>query len=98
MEQIINYLKNSNRVLVASHKHPDGDAIGSLVALGHALELSGKTTTLFNESAIPAVYRFIQSTNRIVRNVLKPDYDMAFVLDCSDWQRIGKKAVSPKNI
>ena len=98
MKQIIKHLKNSHRVLVVSHKYPDGDAIGSLVALGQALELSGKITTLYDESAIPAVYRFIPTVKQIVRHIKRLNYDMVFVLDCSDWQRIGKRADMIKQV
>ena len=57
MDQIIRYLRNSNHILVATHTHPDGDAIGSLIAMGLCLEGLNKKITLYNESPIPAVYR-----------------------------------------
>ena len=43
MNQIIQPLKDSSTVLLASHSNPDGDAIGSLVAMGLALEKRPKT-------------------------------------------------------
>ena len=51
--------------LLASHANPDGDAIGSLLAMGIALEKLGCEVTRYNESAIPAVYRFLPSVDRI---------------------------------
>ena len=38
MDQIIYHLKNSNRILLSAHTNPDGDAIGSLTAMGLALD------------------------------------------------------------
>lgn len=90
MDQIIRYLKNSDHILVATHTNPDGDAIGSLIAMGLCLDVLNKKTTLYNESPIPAVYRFLPATNRVVRNIKNQNYDLAVILDCGDLQRIGK--------
>ncbi len=91
MKKIINHLKNSNHILIASHKNPDGDAIGSLIAMGLALEALNKNITLYNESPIPSAYRFLPSVERIVRQIKKTNtYDTAIILDCADFQRIGK--------
>ena len=38
MNSIIQQFNNSNKILIATHAHPDGDAIGSLIALGLSLE------------------------------------------------------------
>ena len=97
MNQIIHHLKNSNNLFLATHVNPDGDAIGSLIAMGLSLESLNKRTTLYNESPIPAVYRFLPFADRIVQNVDKANiYDTAIILDCSDLERIGK-AVSMVN-
>lgn len=91
LNQIVALLKQSSRILVASHVHPDGDALGSLLALGLALEEMAKKVTLYNESAVPAVYRFLPSATRVVPRVYaaKP-YDVALILDCGDIERVGK--------
>jgi len=80
--------------LIATHNNPDGDAIGSLVAMGLSLEAFNKKTTLYIESSIPAIYRFLPSTDHIVRTVGSEgnSYDTAIIVDCGDLQRIGKAA------
>ncbi len=98
MDQILYHLKNSHRVLVVSHIHPDGDAIGSLIAMGRSLEVLNKKTTWYNESPIPAVYRFLPWSNRIVRKLNSTKFDIAVILDCSDVQRIGKALSKIKNV
>lgn len=83
--------------MLASHTNPDGDAIGSLIAMGLSLDALNKKTTLYNESPVPAVYRFLPAIDRIVRHIDRANiYDTAIILDCSDLQRIGK-AVSTVN-
>lgn len=98
MDQIIRHLKNSTHVLVASHAKPDGDAIGSLIAMGLSLDALNKKTTLYNESPIPAVYRFLPSVNRIVRHIDSAGYDIAVMLDCGDLERIGKAVSAVRQI
>jgi phosphoesterase RecJ-like protein len=93
MESIIQHLKSSSRVLLASHVNPDGDAIGSLLAMGGVLEKLGCEVELYNESAIPAVYRFLPSVARIQKQLCDPErFDTAVVLDCGDLSRVGAEA------
>lgn len=89
MDQIIRYLKNSNHILIATHINPDGDAIGSLIAMGLSFDVLNKKTTLYNESPIPAVYRFLPAANRVVRKIKNENYDLAVILDCGNLKRIG---------
>ena len=77
--------------MIASHAEPDGDCLGSLVALGLALDKLEKTTILFNPSPIPAVYRFLPGVERIVMQINETEpYDLAIILDCGDIVRIGE--------
>jgi len=90
MNPIIQQIKAAGRILVASHAEPDGDAVGSLLALGLALEKSGRRTTLYNASAIPAVYQFLPGAARITRQLEAPEvYDAAVILACGDISRLG---------
>jgi phosphoesterase RecJ-like protein len=96
MRKIIQQLEQSKDVLVASHIIPDGDAIGSLIAMALSLESLGKRVSLYNESLIPAVYRFLPSVDRIQNFIDSPGrYDTAVVLDCGDYTRIGELARMP---
>jgi len=91
MKPIIRQIKKSSHLLVASHTEPDGDAVGSLMALGMALGKLNKKATLYNASPIPAVYCFLPSVERIVRHIKKANtYDTAIILDCGDLSRIGE--------
>jgi phosphoesterase RecJ-like protein len=91
MNRIIDHLNRARRILVVSHADPDGDAIGSLLALGLALTKLGKHATLHNESIIPAVYQFLPGVGRIQRHLCEADdYELGVVLDCGDLARIGE--------
>ncbi len=90
MDRIVQHLKTSKRVILASHVNPDGDAIGSLIAMGLSLEQLGKPVLMYNESPIPAVYRFLPGVHRIVSRVDDvAAHDTAVILDCGNLARIG---------
>ncbi len=91
MDQIIHQLKNSHKLLLTTHSNPDGDAIGSLIAMGLALTFLNKKIILYNESVIPAVYRFLPAVDQVVSSLDgSNDVDTAIILDCGDLPRIGK--------
>ena len=95
MDQIIRQLQQSKHILVTSHTNPDGDAIGTLLAMGLALEQLDKHVTLLNESPIPAVYRFLPTVHRVRRSLAgqrHDSFDTAVVVDCSDLNRIGRSS------
>ena len=91
MKPILTHLKACERVLVASHTNPDGDAIGSLIAMGLAMKALGKRVTMYNESPIPAVYQFLPAIDGISDRIADFSvYDTALVLDCGDLERVGE--------
>ncbi len=91
MNQIIAHLLKSKHVLLATHINPDGDALGSLIAMGLSVAALNKDVTLYNENPLPAVYRFLPSINRIVHHAdAMGGYDTAVILDCGNLERIGK--------
>ena len=96
---IIQQLKQCDTVLVASHSGPDGDAIGSLLAMGLALGAMNKNGHLYNESQIPAIYRYLPEVDRIQRSInTSISFDTAVVLDCGELDRLGSIADTVRRI
>ena len=93
MDTVIDRLTESQAIFLSTHINPDGDAIGSLIALGLGLQQSGKQIYMYNESPIPAVYRFLPGV-RLVQKMLPQSsaWDTAVVLDCGTLERIGVAA------
>lgn len=86
---IIAELKRCASVLISIHKNPDGDALGSQLALMLALEKMGKTVTAHNLDPVPAIYRFLPHTEKIkVGRPVQGKYDAFIVLD-ADPPRTG---------
>jgi len=91
--KITQKLINSKNVLITAHKNPDGDALGSMIALGLSLKALNIKITMYNESPIPAKYGFLPCIDSIKQHFCeKENYDTAVILDCSDLNRIGKAA------
>lgn len=95
IKRIIDQIDKSQSILVISHANPDGDAVGALLATGLALRSLKKAVHMYNESAIPAVYRFLPYVNTILQSVdVAKGYDAVVVLDCGAIERTGK--IAPK--
>lgn len=77
--------------IVASHVDPEGDAIGSSLALYYALKGLGKKVCVYNESGVPRILKFLPGAEFIVRSLESVnEYDAIFVVDCGDIDRLGK--------
>lgn len=88
-QQIRELLERAERVLIASHVRPDGDAIGSVLGLGLALEEAGKAVQMVLVDGVPANFRHLQGSERILH---RPEgkFDLFISLDCADRKRLGE--------
>lgn len=83
-------LARGSRFLLTSHARPDGDSIGSQVALALALTDLGKSARIVNVDPPPEPYRVFDGTDRVeVAPGVEGDYDAVVVLECSDLARPG---------
>ena len=101
LDDIATIVKRGKRFFLASHKDPDGDAIGSLLALGEALILSGKEIVLFNEGPVPDSMAFLVGIERIIDRFnpeSESEFDAFFILDCGTLERLGGISSSICNI
>ena len=92
-ETVIDFIKAHDDYLVTSHYAPDGDAVGSVLAMGRILELLGKRSTLAIEGGVPEKYHFLPGSSNIL-NPLYVDignrFSTAVALDVGSYNRIGK--------
>jgi len=89
-EQIVASIRDGQTFLVASHQSPDGDALGSTLALSLALREMGKEVMAYNQDGIPTDYLFLPGCETLVNSV-DPDrrFDVGFVLDAGELKRAG---------
>ena len=83
-------LQHGHRFLLTSHARPDGDSLGSQLALAAALQQLGKQVRIVNSDPAPALYAFLPDlpTIEITASVDDP-YDAVVVLECSTLHRPG---------
>ena len=62
---IAEILRTHHRFVLTTHVNPDGDGLGSELALAHWLHAHGKDVAILNHSATPAVYRFLDPAGLI---------------------------------
>lgn len=87
----IQRLKSVKRILIVSHANPDGDAIGSTLALGMGLRQLGFVVTMFNEDPLPYSLRFLPHVKELAQKCPQTqDIDLAIMVDCSQPHRAGK--------
>jgi len=81
-------LSAAQSIIVASHVRPDGDAIGSTLGLGLALQQAGKNVQMVLSDGVPAAFRHLPGSNLVVKRA-SIQYDMSVLVDCSDLERAG---------
>lgn len=69
-QQAIELIKKSNRLLVLGHKNPDGDFVGSALALAKALSDLGKSVELVITADIPPIYQYLPFLKSVKRSLL----------------------------
>lgn len=80
--QIVQLLRKSQKILILPSSPPDGDSIGSALALYLVLRKLKKEATVVCTDPIPEVYQFLPTTN-IIDNDLSTSNDFIVTLDCS---------------
>lgn len=93
MQHLLRLLRETERFVVVSHIHPDGDAVGSLVALTLGLQQLGKTVSPVLVSGVPTAFRYLSEGLEIATELPQSDArTVCVVLDASDSARTGDKA------
>ena len=93
VKEILAAISSGKRFLITAHVRLDGDALGSELALYRMLRDLGKEAVVYNQDATPEHYRFLPGAEHIVHELDHIErYDVGFVLDCSELDRVGKIA------
>ena len=98
-EPILELVGNASHVVLATHVHPDGDALGSLFALADILEGMGKKVFQYLEEPVSHLYEFLPchglistDPNAALNFIEEAGADnpiVAIALDCGDGNRLG---------
>ena len=82
----------SDNIFICTHLNPDGDTIGSVLALQRVLKFYGKKVFVYSQDGIPDNCKFLKDVEKIISSVLPTDlenYDLFLFVDCNDFKRVG---------
>ena len=90
IQAILNRINAANQILVVSHASPDGDALGSTLALTLALREMGKDVVALNVDGIESPFLFLPGADSL-QNKLDPgvSFDLGILLDAGELRRAG---------
>ena len=91
LDDILVEMKNSEKIVIMAHEFPDGDAIGSMLAMSLALKSLGKKPDVIVKE-FPRIFDFLPGANEVKKDLGTEKYDLAISLDCADLKRlVGKE-------
>ncbi|MBP5092429.1 MAG: bifunctional oligoribonuclease/PAP phosphatase NrnA [Abditibacteriota bacterium] len=85
-------ITSAESVAIAFHVSPDGDALGSSLALARILRSMGIRAEVFSQDEVPESYLFMPDVDK-VRSDSRDTFDLGILMDCNSLSRVG--AVAP---
>ena len=94
LAQITQVLRDRQHFTIISHIRPDGDALGTIIALGLVLKQLGKEVVLWNEDGVLEKFRYLPGWEMVTTPPAEPvDCDVVIALDTASQLRLGKVAL-----
>ena len=89
-------LRGAKRILLTMHRGPDGDALGSALALAGALREMGREVVVYNPDELPYNFRFLLGADQVAREIGSEDrFDVTVVTDAGAYDRLGPHVPQP---
>jgi phosphoesterase RecJ-like protein len=90
ISKISKIIQQSKTFFLAGHIRPDGDSIGSTLALASVLSRNGKKTYVYSADGVPDFLKFLKGSDKIRKVAKKTDiFDCAIILESVNFSRIG---------
>src|SRR4051794_27809094 len=90
VQQIVDAIRARHRFVISSHSGPDGDAIGSELAMAGALRALGKQVRVVNRDPAPLPLMAFPGVPEIeIAATVVGDYDASIIMECGDLARTG---------
>src|SRR5215212_411945 len=90
LSQVVQLIEQKHRFMITSHIRPDGDGLGSGLALYWMLRSLGKSADVILRDRVPPGYMVLPGSDMImIQDDVSEPYDAAFIMECSDAERPG---------
>jgi len=90
IDRILEVIREHKTFCIVGHVRPDGDCVGSQLALALALRGDGKKVTVWNEDAMPLKYKFLDPEGLFEKPKSGKEFDCVIATDCASFERLGK--------
>ncbi|HLV79158.1 MAG TPA: hypothetical protein VKT32_02720, partial [Chthonomonadaceae bacterium] len=91
IKEAVGALCAAERVALACHVNPDGDALGCILALTHVLRALGKEAIPLSADGVPDIYRWMPGAEWVETDTARRDFDLAVVCDSGALDRVGRR-------
>lgn len=92
--RIIKAIQEAKTFLIASHYHPDGDCLGSSLALKLGLQKLKKRAVVYNRDPVPFNLNFLPDVEKVTNTFPKESFDCAVMVDCAQPNRVSPEFAS----
>lgn len=96
--KLLSLIRDNKNFLIITHLNPEGDAIGSSLALAIGLKKMGKDVYLLNKHPVPKTLRFLPSSDLFKNRPPSKIPDVLFLIDCNNLERTGFEGLHAKEI
>ena len=93
LRQAAEAIGTADKIVLACHINPDGDALGSILSLTHALRALGKDVVTLSADGVPAIYAWMPGAEWITTTTERRDFDLAIVCDAGALERVGRSVM-----
>lgn len=98
IQKINDAITAATSFLITTHESPDGDAVGSSLALANYLKALGKDVTVHICDPVPDLYTFLPLSDSVIQTIPDRRYDLCFVLDVGEFRRAGKAMAECRSV
>jgi phosphoesterase RecJ-like protein len=97
MRRACEVLRGADRILLTSHRRPDGDGTGSMAGLASVLRACGKTAVIYSGDPIARRYKWLPLVGTAVHTIpFDERFDCTVVVDCADITLLGDTLPPPE--
>jgi bifunctional oligoribonuclease and PAP phosphatase NrnA len=97
LKRAVELIRGNRRYVIACHARPDGDTLGSALALAIALRGMDKSVVVLAVDGVPDNYSFLPESASVVKDTAERGFDVAIVTDCDGLERVGDAVETVKS-
>ncbi len=87
LDSIRDAIEKSETIVIYTHENPDGDAVGSSLAMYHVLKQMGKNVDIVIPK-YPNTFKFLPGSDEVFQEPTSDKYELGIALDCADIKRL----------